>query len=79
MRSESCANAYDYLARMLILAKGLPLIAMVDVWESRGKKREISLVIREAPEQDVVERICADEVQDDEGLSGGWWNNKEQY
>lgn len=79
MPSDAVANAYSFAAFKTIMGLRLPLVAMLDVWRSRGQVREISLVIREAPEQDVVERICADEVQDDEGLSGGWWNNKEQY
>jgi len=74
MNSEDCGRIYESAARRVILRKGLPLVAELETWSSRGVVREIALVVREAPEQDVIERTCGDEVQDDEGLSGGWWN-----
>lgn len=78
--SVDCSRAYEFVARRVILAKGLPLVAMLETWQSRGCVREIALVVKEAPEADPIERQegVADEVQDDEGLTGGWWNTKEQ-
>lgn len=72
--SDDLANIYERVARKIILAKGLPLVAHVETWQSGGVVREIAMVVKEVPEMDIVERNCPDEVQDDEGLSGGWWN-----
>lgn len=78
LRNDLIARAYNIVACGVIVAKGLPLVAMIDVWMSRGEIREISLVVRMAPEQDVIERTCGDECQDGEGLSGGWWGRNEE-
>lgn len=78
MPSDVVANAYSVAAFKTIMGLRLPLVSMLDIWRSRGKVREIALVVREAPEQDVIERSCADEVQDGEGLDGGWWGRVEE-
>lgn len=62
--TRDCALAYEHVARQVILSKGLPLTAAIETWESGGYVREIAVVVREVPEEDVVERNCPDEVQD---------------
>jgi len=71
--SRDCANAYELAAMKIILERRLPLTAHVEEWSSKGKVTEIAMVVRPAPE----EYTFADEVQDDEGLTGGWWNKEE--
>jgi hypothetical protein len=77
-QSVDCANAYEYVARRLILAKGLPLVIDVEQWTSGGKAREIAMVVKEAPDAYNLERAnsCVDEAGDGVGLDGGWWNVK---
>lgn len=72
--NDDCARAYEFVARRVILAKGLPLVAMLETWQSGGCVREIALVVRAAPEADPIERqeASADEMTDTE-----WWNRNE--
>jgi len=70
--SRDCANAYELAALKIIVEKRLPLTAHVEEWSSKGKVTEIAMVVRPVPE----EYTFADEVQDDEGLTGGWWNKE---
>lgn len=84
MRCDSCAKAYEYFARLVILWKRLPLIAERQTWYSNGKVREIAVVIRPIPEQDLIERAFpdqsispADEVPDAEGLDRDFVNELE--
>lgn len=57
-----CARTFETLACKIIIHESLPLTAHLEIWESRGIVREISLVIQPVPE----EYSFADEVQDDE-------------
>jgi hypothetical protein len=79
MPSDVVANAYSVAAFKTIMGLRLPLVSMLDIWRSRGKVREIALVVREAPEQDVIERSFpehsespVDECGDDEDLLNDW-------
>lgn len=60
-------------AQEVILREHLPLTAELEIWKSMKTIREISLIVRLVPE----EQLVADEAQDDEGLSGGWWDKNE--
>jgi len=66
--------AYERVALQIILDNGLPLIAHLEEWSSRGIVREIAVVIKMAPEEQKV----ADEAQDHENITGGWWNKGEE-
>lgn len=73
-QGTDCAKIYERVAQRIILRNKFSLQTMIDIWISGGVVREIALVVREAPEQDIIERTCGDEIQDTEELEygGGW-------
>lgn len=56
------AESYERMALCIILQKGLPLTAHVEIWTSCRIVREVALVIRPVPE----EYTFQDEAQDTE-------------
>lgn len=82
-RWDSCAKAYEYFARKMILHYGLALTADRETWYSNGVVTEHAIVIRPVPEPDVIERAfpehaedCRDEVPGEEELNS-IWNHEE--
>jgi hypothetical protein len=73
-RSNVTARYFEYLAQEVILANGLRLTAELEIWRRNGKIVKMYLVVEYVRE----EYLVADECQDDEGLSGGWWNKGEE-
>lgn len=73
-QGTDCAKIYERVAQRIILRNKFSLQTMIDIWISGGVVREIAMVVRPVPEQDIVERACGDEVQDSEELEygGGW-------
>lgn len=71
---KECALEYECVALQIILENGLPLVAHLEEWSSRGIVREIAVVIKMVPDEQKV----ADEAQDHENLTGGWWDKNEE-
>lgn len=70
-----CARIYEVVAARIIKKNKLPLTADLEIWESKGVVREVAMVVKMVPDPtDFRYHDCSDEAQDDEGLSGGWWD-----
>jgi hypothetical protein len=67
------AERAEAMASQTILESGFAVVATVEDYELNGTRR-VGLVIRPVPE----EHSFLDETQDDEGLTGGWWNTKSE-
>jgi hypothetical protein len=72
-RDEHWTARAEEKARRLIIAKKLPLIASSE-FRWFGKSYRHVLIISNVPE----EYTFQDEAQDDEGLTGGWWDEFER-
>lgn len=59
-RSADFGKICEKHAQKVILKKKLPLTAELKIWEKRGVVFEICLVVKEVPEQDVIERAAYD-------------------
>lgn len=73
IHEEVIGRIYERMAQRIILKKGLPLTADLEKWSVCGSVRRIVLVVKAVPENSFE-----DESQDDEGLTGGWWNKSEE-
>lgn len=71
--SKCIAQVYEGMASRMIKKSGLALVVELEEWKSRSLSRW-EMIVKPVPEPEEFRHDYADEVQDDEGLGLGWWN-----
>ena len=56
-KTEQIGRIYERIAQKVILKNRLPAMAVLEVWRVGGIVKEVCLVVKEVPEEYLIERL----------------------